>query len=125
MLILLPPSEGKSVVVSGVGVDFGELSFPGLTSAREAVVDELVRVSASVDAAEVLKVGRTLSAEVERNVRVLVEPAGPAWRVYSGVLFEALDVASLSEVERARAFGSVVVVSALWGALRLDDVIPA
>lgn len=68
MLILLPPSEGKSVVVSGVGVDFGELSFPGVTSAREAVVDELVRVSASVDAAEVLKVGRTLSAEVERNV---------------------------------------------------------
>lgn len=125
MKILLPPSEGKCAAVSGGSVDFAGLSFPFLTEARESVAEVLAEVSAEVDALSVLKVGASLSAEVERNVQVLSEPAHEAWLVYTGVLFEALDFASLSEQQQTVAFESLMVVSALWGVVRLDDLIPA
>lgn len=125
MKILLPPSEGKACAIAGEPVDVWLLCFPSLTEARERVAEVLARVSAGVDAAEVLKVGASLSVEVERNTRIFEEPAHEAWRVYTGVLFEALDVAGMNEAERARACDHLLVVSALWGAVRLDDAIPA
>ncbi|QRZ62374.1 YaaA family protein [Rothia sp. ZJ932] len=125
MKILLPPSEGKCAALAGEPVDVDALSFPFLIPARESVAEVLRQVSGEVDALTMLKVGASLSAEVERNTRVFEEPAHEAWRVYTGVLFEALNVASMSDAERQVAFESVLVVSALWGAVHLDDVIPA
>ncbi|MDT0188946.1 YaaA family protein [Rothia terrae] len=125
MKILLPPSEGKAAAVAGEPVELGDLSFAFLSDARERVADVLAEVSASEGAFDVLKVGASLGAEVERNTRVWEEPTWEVWRVYTGVLFEALDVGSLSAQEFERAVESIVVVSALWGAVRLDDVIPA
>lgn len=125
MLILFPPSEGKSAAAVGEPVCLGDLSFPCLTGAREAVVDELVRVSALEEAPEILKVGASLVGEVERNTRLWSEPAMAAAQVYSGVLFEAFGYGSLSAAGRARADESVLVISAAWGAVRLVDAIPA
>jgi cytoplasmic iron level regulating protein YaaA (DUF328/UPF0246 family) len=45
--------------------------------------------------------------------------------VYSGVLYDALDLASLDTAARRRATRSIVVQSALFGAVRLSDRIPA
>ncbi|WP_237233597.1 YaaA family protein [Rothia nasisuis] len=125
MLILFPPSEGKSAALGGAPVELGELSFPALTGAREAVVDELVRVSRGEGAAEQLKVGKSLLAEVQRNTRLWGEPAQAAAKVYSGVLYEAFDYEGLDVASRVRAESSTVIISAVWGAVRLRDCIPA
>lgn len=125
MLILFPPSEGKTPATFGSGVELGELLAPELTGAREAVVDELVRVSGLPDAEQLLKVGPSLLAEVERNTRLWSEPVAPASEVYSGVLFEAFGYSSLGADARARADRAVVVISAAWGAVTLSDRIPA
>ena len=126
MLILLPPSEGKTPAPTGnAPVCFADLSFPELTAERESVLEELATVSSGPDALTELKVGTSLAAEVERNTRLLTEPAQPAICTYTGVLFEALDYASFSPAERDAAHWSLLISSALWGILRPEDEIPA
>lgn len=125
MLILLPPSETKTAPGAGAPVDPAVLSFPQLTAAREQVLAELAATSAREDALEVLGVGERLRGEVERNTRLGAEPAAPALSVYTGVLYDALDPAGMTGAQRAAAAASLVVVSALWGAVRPDDRIPA
>lgn len=125
MLILLPPSEGKTAPAAGPRFDYCALRFPELGPARELVLDELARVSDSPDALKALKVGASLAAEVARNTRLLEEPAAPAHSVYSGVLYDALGYGTLPPAARERADRQVLVVSALWGALGFADPIPA
>ncbi|MFF0989546.1 YaaA family protein [Kocuria nitroreducens] len=125
MLILLPPSETKTAPGPGAPVDPAVLSFPELTAAREQVLAELAATSARRDALEVLGVGERLRGEVERNTRLGAEPAAPALSVYTGVLYDALDPAGMTGAQRAAAGAALVVVSALWGAVRPDDRIPA
>ena len=50
-------------------------------------------------------------------------PSLPASRVYSGVLYDALDHASLDSAAKRRANRWLVVVSALYGAVRPTDAI--
>ncbi|HYQ33051.1 MAG TPA: peroxide stress protein YaaA, partial [Lapillicoccus sp.] len=64
MLVLLPPSEGKTVPRRGRSLDLSTLSFPGLTTARQAVLRSLVVASKTPDALEVLGVPPTLGDEV-------------------------------------------------------------
>ncbi|WP_298585088.1 YaaA family protein [uncultured Kocuria sp.] len=125
MLILLPPSETKTAPGAGSPVDPATLSFPGLTAAREQVLTELAATSAREDALEVLGVGERLRGEIERNTRLGAEPASPALSVYTGVLYDALDPVGMTTAQRAAAAESLVVVSALWGAVRPEDRIPA
>ncbi|KUG57189.1 MULTISPECIES: YaaA family protein [Kocuria] len=125
MLILLPPSETKTAPDTGAPVDPALLSFPELTAAREQVLAELSATSARDDALELLGVGERLRGEVERNTRLGTEPAAPALSVYTGVLYDALDPAGMTGAQRAAAAESLVVVSALWGAVRPEDRIPA
>ncbi|WP_129658394.1 YaaA family protein [Rothia uropygialis] len=125
MLILLPPSESKTAPDAGPSVDLSALSFPELTEAREAMLERLIEVSSRDDAADLLKTGPSLTTEVQRNTRLAHEASAPALDVYTGVLFDALDYPSLSTDAKERARRSVVVISALWGAVRPEDVIPA
>lgn len=125
MLILLPPSEGKTPATGGDAVDPGALSFPALNSYRAKVLEALGTVSAHEDALALLGVGASLRADVERNTRLHAEPAAPAHQVYSGVLYDALGYRSLTPVQRKKADESVLVISALWGAIRFADRVPA
>lgn len=125
MLILLPPSESKAAPARrGRPVDVGALSFPELTPTRERLLDALVATSGAPDALRRLFVGPSLADDVARNVRVRELPARPALEVYTGVLYDALDAATLSPSARRRAASRLVVVSGLWGALRPGDRIP-
>lgn len=121
MLILLPPSETKTPRAHGAPTTLESLSFPGLTAARRTVLTALAQTSATPDALRVLGVPASLAAEVERNTTVLDSPATPAGRLYSGVLYDALDLATLTGPARRRANSWLVVVSAAYGALRMTD----
>lgn len=125
MLILLPPSEGKTPAVRGAAVDWPSLAFPGLNPYRAKVLEALGTVSAHEDALALLGVGTSLRDDVERNTRLHAEPAAPAHKIYSGVLYDALGYRSLTPAQRRKADESVLVVSALWGAIRFGDSVPA
>jgi cytoplasmic iron level regulating protein YaaA (DUF328/UPF0246 family) len=125
VLVLLPPSESKSPPAArGRPVDLDALSFPELTAARSRVLDALGTASTADDALRRLDVGPSLAPEVERNTRLRSLPARPALEVYTGVLYDALGWPTLSASARRRAASRLVVVSALWGALRPPDRIP-
>jgi uncharacterized protein len=98
VLVLLPPSEGKTAPRRGRPVDLAALAHPELTAAREAVL------SALPDGAELLRA-----------------PAARASVVYSGVLYQHLGLGGLPLRARRR----VLIFSGLWGVLAPDDRIPA
>ncbi|MBK7624408.1 MAG: peroxide stress protein YaaA [Kineosporiaceae bacterium] len=125
MLILLPPSEGKAAPARrGRPVELASLSFPELTTARAAMLERLATISARDDALAVLGVGASLAEEVQRNTRLSEVPARAASTLYTGVLYAALDWASLPVGAKRRAASRLLVISALWGALRPADAVP-
>jgi cytoplasmic iron level regulating protein YaaA (DUF328/UPF0246 family) len=125
VLVLLPPSEGKATAGRRrQPVDLGTLSWPELSSARTQVLSCLADVSSRPDALQLLGVGPSLAPDVQRNTRLLTEPALPASELYTGVLYEALGLHDLPAAARRRAGRWLVVVSALWGALRPGDRVP-
>ena len=131
VLILLPPSEGKFVPRRGKRLALGALDFPGLTEARETVLSALVELCAGrpddevAEAARILGLGSTQADEVGRNAQLLTALTARADRVYTGVLYDALDLASLDAGARRRATRWLVIMSSLFGAVRPDDPIPA
>ncbi|YCK83778.1 peroxide stress protein YaaA [Arthrobacter sp. D3-18] len=125
MLILLPPSEGKTPAANGPSIDWESLSFPELNPYRAKVLEALGTVSAHEDALALLGVGASLRDDVERNTRLHAEPAAPAHQVYSGVLYDALGYNSMTPTQRRKANESILVVSALWGAIGFGDHVPA
>ncbi|MHA7181118.1 YaaA family protein [Arthrobacter sp. MDB2-24] len=125
MLILLPPSEGKSAARKGGPVHLEDLHFPELNDARRAVLAALKSASSAADAHAILGVGESLAADVARNLVLDVAPAAPAHDVYSGVLYDALGYAGMTPVQKRRAREHCVVVSGLWGAIAFGDPIPA
>ncbi|MFC4786512.1 peroxide stress protein YaaA [Nocardioides sp. MAHUQ-72] len=127
MLIVLPPSEGKSAPSRGKPLDLDTLSFPSLTPAREAVLAALVDLCSGdpADAARTLGLGGTQAELVELNAGLRTAPTARADRIYSGVLYDALDVATLSAAAKRRAGSRLAVTSSLFGLVRPADRIPA
>ncbi|WP_411111854.1 peroxide stress protein YaaA [Streptomyces sp. c-19] len=127
MLVLLPPSEGKASSGRGAPLKPESLSLPGLAEARAAVLDELVELCAADEekAREVLGLSEGLRGEVAKNVELRTAGARPAGEVYTGVLYDALGLATLDAAARKRAGRSLLVFSGLWGAVRVTDRIPS
>jgi cytoplasmic iron level regulating protein YaaA (DUF328/UPF0246 family) len=124
VLILLPPSEGKAAPARrGRPVDLAALPHPVLAPVREQLLDALAVVSAGPGAAEALGLSPGLQDEVARNVALRTTPARRAIEVYTGVLYAALDHATLSPAGRRRANRWVRVQSALWGPVGPTDAI--
>jgi cytoplasmic iron level regulating protein YaaA (DUF328/UPF0246 family) len=127
VLVLLPPSEGKTVPIDGPTLDFAALSLPALNPARRKVLGSLVSLcrSTPTDALDVLGLSAGQTREVQLNKALRKAPTAPAWQVYTGVLFAALDMGGADPVTQARLADWVLVWSGLWGAVRLTDPIPA
>jgi cytoplasmic iron level regulating protein YaaA (DUF328/UPF0246 family) len=123
MLVLLPPSEGKSAPATGAPVDLEELAFAAaLTERRQkllAALEALDRVSVK-RAVAMLGLSPGQSSEIAVDVALRGAPAAPAADVYSGVLYDHLRLAVLP----ARAQKQVLIASALWGVVRPQDRIP-
>jgi len=127
VLILLPPSEGKTAPRRGVPLDADSLSFPRLASRRRRVLDALVDLcEGPTDAARtVLGLGPTQDEDIIANRSLATRPTARSIQVYTGVLFDALDFPSLSAAARRRASSRIAIASALWGLTRVSDRIPA
>ncbi|HET9676369.1 MAG TPA: peroxide stress protein YaaA [Solirubrobacterales bacterium] len=96
MLVLLPPSEGKARPEAGTPADLGSLAFAAeLGEKREELLDAF-------------------------DPGLREEPAAPAAEVYTGVLYQRLELPKLP----AKARRQVLIASALWGFVRPDDRIP-
>ena len=99
MLILLPPSEGKNSPESGKRLNL-----------------------TSLVAAEELHDLRATEIESHRNLEL--SSCRPAHEIYSGVLYQALDWQGLSQSAKARGEKSILIISALFGLVAINDVIP-
>lgn len=125
MRVLLPPSETKR---SGGGSVFswGALSFDeALGETRRTVANALERLSADpVAAAKALKLGARSVGELTHNLQLASAPGMPAIERFTGVLFDALDVATLEAGARGWIDGHVLVQSALFGLVAASDDIP-
>jgi cytoplasmic iron level regulating protein YaaA (DUF328/UPF0246 family) len=98
MLILLPPSEGKKSPEGGKKLNLNSLSFVDhLTEARERALTQVPTSLSNCD---------------------------EAIRVYSGVLYQALSYETLSASAKARGARQILIISALFGGLRVFDLIP-
>ena len=127
MLILLPPSEGKHSPGRGKPLDLGELTFPELAQARSAVLDELVGRCRErpAEMLGVLGLGPRQADEVQRDAALHEAPTARADRIYTGVLYDALDLPGLDSSARRRATRWILIASGLFGVVGPADRIPA
>ena len=128
MLILLPPSEGKTAPRRGATLDLERLSAPALTGSRDRMLTALVDLCAGPDAdraAGVLGLGPTRLDLVHRNGALRDAPTARADRVYTGVLYDALGFGTLSPAAKRRSATRVAVTSSLFGLLAPGDRVPA
>lgn len=123
VLVLLPPSEGKTAPSRGKPLDLSALAFPELTEQRSALLDALERLAGGPQDAALAALGLSSGqAEwVERDAALRGAPTARASAVYTGVLYERLALASLPAKARRR----VLIFSGLWGVVAPDDRIPA
>lgn len=125
MLLLLPPSETKVQGGTGRSLLLGALSFPELTRVRSRVLSALGDLSADPEAAaRALKLGPKGHGEIAVNRSVRRSATLPAIDRYTGVLYDALDAATLSPSARDFAAEHLVIQSALFGPLGALDPIP-
>ncbi|MEV6755885.1 peroxide stress protein YaaA [Streptomyces sp. NPDC051214] len=127
MLVLLPPSEGKASSGRGAPLKPESLSLPALADARQAVLDELVDLCVADEekARDVLGLSEGLRGEIAKNAELRTAGARPAGEIYTGVLYDALGLATLDAAAKRRAARSLLVFSGLWGAVSVTDRIPS
>ena len=126
MLVLLPPSETKAPGGNGAPLDLAALTAPELTDVRTELVEALVKLATDVPAARAaLGLSAKQDDEIARNAELWASPTMPALLRYTGVLYDALDVRTLTKAQRARAGRRLAVGSALFGLLAADDPVPA
>jgi len=128
VLILLPPSEGKSAPAKGKKLALSTLAFaPALSEPRSQVLESLVKLAQGPQkkASETLGLTPGLAGEIKVDSELFTAACAPALEVYSGVLYEALGWGSLPAAIRKRAESQLIVISALFGALCPSDLIPA
>src|SRR3712207_7248054 len=105
----------------GAPLDLAALSWPELTGVRAGLVDTLVDLAGDRTAARTaLGLSERQDDEIARNAGLRSAPTTPALERYTGVLYDALDVRSMSRAQRARADRRLAVGSALFGVVRGD-----
>lgn len=126
-IILLPPSEGKTPAHAGPKLKLSTLAFPELNTPREQVLAGLISLSkgSATKACKALGISTKQVAELDNNKKLLTAHCAPAWKIYTGVLFSALDANSLTPTQIKKLAGTTFVQSALFGFIGFNDLIPA
>nr|MDT0665619.1 peroxide stress protein YaaA [Micromonospora sp. DSM 115978] len=127
MRIFLPPSEAKTA--GGVGPSLRIAGFGGsaLAEPREQVLRAVAAFCqedpAAAAAALKLPASRA-EADLAANIGVLEAPTTSALDRFTGVIYAALDVATLPAPARAVADRSVLIVSGAFGLLAAHEPVP-
>lgn len=109
----------------GPALDLDSLAYPELSAVRRELIDRLVRLSADpTEARAALGVSASKDHEIDQNRQLLSAPTLPAIERYTGVLFDAFDVGSLTKLQRQKVHQRVAICSALFGMVRAGDRIP-
>ena len=127
MLIVLPPSEGKRSPSKGPALSNSSLSFADhLSAPRDEVQKRLIALASGPRNRAMKTLGLTpgLAEELQHDASLLTAPSAYAIEIYTGVLYEGLDWKSLSPSAKKRSESQLLIVSALFGALRPLDLIP-
>jgi uncharacterized protein len=124
MLIFLPPSETKAFPAGTTTVDLKSLVLPELRPARAELLKALAGLARGRASTALAALGLSEGqvGELAHNRQLRTAPAGEAAHVYSGVLYDALDLPVL--LRQGVATDRVLIFSALWGVLRPSDRIP-
>jgi cytoplasmic iron level regulating protein YaaA (DUF328/UPF0246 family) len=126
VLVLLPPSETKAPGGDGPPLDLAALTAPQLTPVRTELLENLGKLADDVPASRAaLGLSPKQDDEIARNSALWTSPTMPAVQRYTGVLYDALDVGSMTRAQRARAGRRLAVGSALFGLVAADDPVPA
>jgi cytoplasmic iron level regulating protein YaaA (DUF328/UPF0246 family) len=114
MLFLIPPSETKAIGGGSINIRQAHLTFGGLDSTRDQVLDAYIEATGHSD--------------------IRSAPTMPAIERYSGTLYSAIHGRglkgsptadnSLNPDELARARSMVLIQSALFGVVAATDLIP-
>lgn len=123
IVILLPPSEGKALGGSGAWKPTQGAFGRRLGTQRTALTAALGRLGGGNEGLLGVR-GEHLVRARNANRALVGAPALPAWQRYTGVVWDHLDLGSLTPAQRERALASIVIVSGLLGAVRADDRIP-
>ncbi|NBY12381.1 MAG: peroxide stress protein YaaA [Actinobacteria bacterium] len=124
-LVLLPPSEGKAeggvtkIAWKPSSGTFGRQ----LGERREEIAQRLVRIKGG-DATLLGVKGEHLVRATSANRSLVGAPTLPAWQRYTGVVWDHLDIATLTAPQRTRALNNIVIVSGLLGLVRAADPVP-
>ena len=127
MLILLPTSEGKASPYGKGRLDFDYLAFEEkMGSKRAELISALEKLgkASQTKAIEALGISVGQAEDIARDAEIVSSPVAPASEVYTGVLYDRLDFASLPAAGKRRASRSVLISSALWGFIAPGDQIP-
>ncbi len=127
MLILLPPSEGKTAPTGTVPVALNSLAFADdLTVQREKLIGALHKLALRPvkKAVEVMAISPGQAGDIALNGEITTAPAAPASEVYTGVLYDRLGFDSMGVRGLERADQHLLISSGLWGMLRPRDRIP-
>jgi uncharacterized protein len=124
MLILLPPSETKAFPAGAAPVDLDSLALPELAPTRTRLLAALARLARGRESAALAALGLSAgqAGELAYNRELTAAPAGPAAEVYTGVLYDALDLPAL--LQPGVGPDRVLIFSGLWGVIRPGDRIP-
>lgn len=126
MHLILPPSETKVAGGQPQALDLARLAFPALAAERAALVNALERLAIDEAASiKALKLGATQHALVAQNRDISGSPTLAAIDRFTGVLFDGLDAASLSEQGREFAGAHLLIHSALLGPIGALDRVPS
>jgi cytoplasmic iron level regulating protein YaaA (DUF328/UPF0246 family) len=102
------------------------LTAPELTPVRSEIAEALVKLAGDVPASRAaLGLSPKQDDEIERNAALWTSATLPALRRYTGVLYDALDVGSMTRAQRTRAGHRLAVGSARFGLVRAEDPNPA
>jgi cytoplasmic iron level regulating protein YaaA (DUF328/UPF0246 family) len=126
LLVLLPPSETKRSGGGSAVLDLSSLALPQLRDQRVRVLDALEELSSDPSsAAAVLKLGATQHDAIAANATMRSSPTMAAVDRYTGVLFDALDAASLDAPARRWLGANVMIQTAPLGPVGALDRIPS
>jgi cytoplasmic iron level regulating protein YaaA (DUF328/UPF0246 family) len=124
-LLLLPPSEGKSEAGNQSHLWTPRLGAFGaaLHASRTQIAAQLRKDKGG--AQKLLGVnGAHLTRAQSCNMQLIGAPCLPAWQRYTGVVWDHLDLASLTATQRNAFVKRIIVPSGLLGLVRADDQVP-